>query len=218
MFYAHVFHVKVCINLHYTFNCFRVRRRLRRRRTWTKCGKQILRIILHNRSTKFCILVIFTHYLPSYHLKLKVNILIFNGDRPYIAIPIYTVLPYCVIRVSRAGVTVLNPTTTLPLPGPPTPNASVAASAQQFKQWLDTLFVAAGIQGNMVTDFRNRRCHGFFDHIKCPEAYKFLQALSAYNWANTAGMSAGTLFLASGSEGTLKLSSIASGPFQGHFK
>ena len=180
-----------------------------------KMWKADITHVLHNRSNNFCILVIFTHFSPSYHLKLKVKILIFNGNRPYIAIPIYTVLPYCVIRVSHAGVTLLNPTMTLPLPGPPTPNASVAASAQQFKQWLDTLFVAAGIQGNMATDFRNRRCHGLFDHMKCPEAYKFLQALSAYNWANTAGMSAGTLFLASGSEGSLKFSSIAIGPFQG---
>ena len=113
------------------------------------------------------------------------------------------------IRVSHAGVTPLPPGGR-PLPPPlvlPAAGTPVATRALAFKEWLDNLFLAKQIDGNLVEDHQGRRFYGLFDGMHCPEANRFTQAISSYDWTPAAQYNAGTLFIASGNEGKMAFTS-----------
>ena len=100
--------------------------------------------------------------------------------------------------IMRAGVTPLLPGGR-PLPPPLVPPAvgsPVATGARSFKVWLDNLFLAKNIEGKLVEDHRGRRFYGLFDHMRCPEANKFMQDIAGYDWSPAAQYNAGTSLVA----------------------
>lgn len=116
----------------------------------------------------------------------------------------------------------------IPAPGPPSSSSSMAESAKQFKEWLDTVF--AVVCKECTQDYarsivyshhrrrgRKQRSYGVFQRLKCSTQCVFVQTLDSLDWyskgVGVGGLSAGEFYTVSGIEGQMIVASQSVGPF-----